>query len=425
MELINLYTVESKEKNNFSPYVKKIKLYAGTKSNPLFLPTQPYVNPIGDRRIMRHKVKPIIDYKYTGTPSEEQILINQRIVWRLDKSYWCWLIELGTGKWKSHVIMQTIDTLKCSSLILVHNLKTLQEMKSKFKEFANYDVGIVWGWKKVIKDITVCTHDSFVKLYEELSFVNAIFVDECDTWLSKHFINALCNMRNAYYVYWLTWTPYRQDLDNNDMQLIYGKSIKVEWDSLEKYHYLPQIDMFRYKNSEYAYETFAELRDLMLADDDRIQQQVRLVEMLTQSRNVILVLTERVEEAARYAEKLSLYNPILITWETKVKDDEVALQRLNSKPARDAHIIIGTIWKMARWVDIPPIDTICLFASVHFRGTVIQAVWRALRKFPWKDNVRIVDFSDSELVQQFYSRRKAYMAEYNLSKTDIHVYNIN
>lgn len=424
MDLISIYTVESKEKNNFSPYVKKIKLYGWTKKEPKFLPTQQYINPLWDRRIMRHKIVPLIDYRYKWNMSEEQKLISDRIDWRLEKNYWCGLIELGTGKWKSHVIMQTIDKLKCSSLILVHNLKTLQEMQAKFLEFAGYEVGVIGWGKKKIKDITVCTHDSFAIMADELNTFQALFVDECDTGLSKNFIEALCKMDKLVYMYWLTGTPYRQDLDNNDMQLVYGKSINVNSDSMAKYHYLPQIDMFRYKNSEYTYETFAQLRDAMLADDKRINKQIDIITHLAMSRNVILVLTERVEEANVYAEKLAAYNPILITWQTKIKDDIAWIERLDDKPVKDAHIIIGTIGKVARWVDIPPIDTVCLFASVHFRGTVVQAVGRALRKHEWKENVRIVDFSDSELKSQFYSRRKAYIAEYNLSKTDIHVYSI-
>lgn len=48
------------------------------------------------------------------------------------------MIVLGTGKGKSHVIMQLVERLQMRTLILTHNIKTLHEMEQKFKTFV-YD----------------------------------------------------------------------------------------------------------------------------------------------------------------------------------------------------------------------------------------------------------------------------------------------
>ena len=45
MEASDFYTVVSKEENKFTPYVKTIRLFAGTKKNPTWLPTRRYVFP--------------------------------------------------------------------------------------------------------------------------------------------------------------------------------------------------------------------------------------------------------------------------------------------------------------------------------------------------------------------------------------------
>lgn len=46
---------------------------------------------------------------------------------------------MGTGKGKSHVIMNLVCDMKTTALVLVHNVKTLTEMRDKFKEYVTLD----------------------------------------------------------------------------------------------------------------------------------------------------------------------------------------------------------------------------------------------------------------------------------------------
>lgn len=186
-----------------------------------------------------------------------------------------------------------------------------------------------------------------------------VIVDECDTGTTKKFIEALCNC-NATYVYGFTGTPYRKDLDNDDMQKIYGKQILVTGG--KDYAFKPVIHMLSYKSPEYLYENFAELKTMMVEDEDRLKEQVKVIKQLKSQRKCILILTERVEEAKQYAEAFP--DAILITGETDSKDDEELLKQVYEGTG---HIIVGTVGKMARGVDIPPIDTICMFCALMFQ----------------------------------------------------------
>jgi superfamily II DNA or RNA helicase len=79
--------------------------------------------------------------------------------------------------------------------------------------------------------------------------------------------------------------------------------------------------------------------------------------------------------------------------------------------------IVWTIDKMGRGVDIPPIDTLFMFSPVRFRWTVVQAVGRALRKFPGKTDVHIFDWCDLPLLKkQQQERLKDYQKEYKIDK---------
>lgn len=129
-------------------------------------------------------------------------------------------------------------------------------------------------------------------------------------------------------------------MDNNDLQKIYGKQIESLGSG---YEYVPLVEMLKYKSPKYEYETFAELKTLMVEDNDRVSVQVAVVNKLRKERRCVLVLTERVEEAQRYA--MEIPDAILITGSTKIKDDEENLKRVYEGKG---HVIIGTVGKMAR-----------------------------------------------------------------------------
>lgn len=71
MDPLDFYTVESKEKNAFTPYVKTVRLFGGTRKNPKWLPTRRYVFPEGGKRIL-----PFIEHERllwcSSTPTLEQ-----------------------------------------------------------------------------------------------------------------------------------------------------------------------------------------------------------------------------------------------------------------------------------------------------------------------------------------------------------------
>lgn len=110
-------------------------------------------------------------------------------------------------------------------------------------------------------------------------------------------------------------------------------------------------------------------------------------------------------------------NSILLNGQMPKMALDLEMERLfNSINADSGFTIIGTIDKMWRGVDIPPIDTIFLFSPVKFRWTVVQAVWRWLRKYPGKENVIVYDWCDLPLLKkQKNERKQAYKKEYGIN----------
>lgn len=417
--ILSYYTVESKDKNSFVQYTQYIKLYKGRKgSNKYkFLPTQQYVYPIEGQNIVLPTLK---QYGKVLSLRENQAKIIDTIRQRIEKfNYHAGLITMKTGGGKSFLIMQLTQMYEGKILILCHNQKTLLEMGEKFESQGITDYGLVYAKSKQFdRRITITTHDSFVSFADtENAFKpDVILYDECDFSMSKTMINALCET-GAKAMYGFTGTPYRSDLDNNDMQKIFGKSLVDN----TQYHFTPAIEVIKYMSGKrMAYENFAELKDQLIADFERAEEQVKKILELYAERKYVLVLTERIEEAGQYYTLLhnkKIDSLILISGNTNPKDDKIGIEKLR---ANGKGIIIGTVGKMSRGVDIPEIDTVCLFSALHFKGTVIQAVGRCMRTHPGKTNVKIIDWSDRPILyNQSVDRIRSYCSEYGIKKSEI------
>jgi len=424
--LIQAYTFTSREENIYSEFPKKIKAFKKlSRDEYRFLPTQRYVCTTS-RDYIRGSHKCEIEYKWTLTEEQNKILdiVKSR---HKDHNYNCWLINMKTWRWKSHIIMAITSFFGTKTLVLCHNRKTLVEMVDKFKEFTDVTPWVYYSNKKDIKPITITTHDSFVLNWWIIwnNDWDTILYDECDYNTSKDMLQALC-MTNAVNVYGLTWTPYRKDLNNSDLQKIFGKEICVHETVEASYNMIPTITQIKYQSPtrwSYEFSNWAEQKQCLVDDEHRLSKQVDMVSYLTKKHKTILILTERVEEADHYYDKLcdsTKSRIILITWKTKLKDDNKSIKEwIWTWPC----IIIWTVGKMARGVDIPAIDCICMFSALHFRWTTVQAVWRALRDYPWKDRVFVYDWCDYPMLsKQAFERRKSYMKEYNLTLNQIKQY---
>lgn len=442
-DIINFYSFTSRDVNMFTEYPKKFKAFIKNKKEFLTLPNADSVLQPERKPLMVPVINHLQGFQYTGTLTEEQEYVMDKIERRRELKYYTGLINMKTGKGKSHIIMNIVKTLQAPTIILCHNIKTLLEMVDKFKEFMDYEPWVWYESKKNLKDITITTHDSFV--INEWQFdkhFDVIIYDECDYDLSQQMFNALCRS-GAKALYGLTGTPYSKHFNNADMQKIFGKEISYQqnWE-LRGYNMIPQIETYRYTSDafkEYEYANWAEEKQCLVDDKDRLKQQITLIDhKIQQGRKTILVLTERVEEAKNYYEALEalresqLTKPIcilanlLITGETKIAQDNKEIAMFVGNKLNAPVVIVWTVWKMARWVDIPAIDTIMLFSALHFRWTVVQAVGRCLRNSSEKNHPLLVDWQDYPILKnQWYERKKAYIKEYGITAEDIKSFTIN
>lgn len=328
------------------------------------------------------------------------------------------LIEAMTWSWKSHICMSIVDYYKIPTLIICPTKKLVKEMYDKFSEFTNYVPWTFYSDGKNIQDITITTHASFVQDMQwdkKLQWFGIVIVDEADEKLSVNMIHALCKC-DCDILVWMSGTPDRQELDIRDMQLIFWPHIRV-WE----YQVLPDsITHYVYKweweeSMQIDYTNRHTQRESIIANKKRHESVIKTIEEITEKSFLSILLLDRMVEIEKYS--IAFPNAFIITWKTKVKDDEIWIEKLKNT----WWLIIWSIKKMYRWIDIPPVDNVIIASPIRFENTVIQAVGRALRKFEWKERVDISIINDNTLNSQRREQTKACITAYWITPTIVYI----
>ena len=438
---IKFYTIHKKEYNHYLNKLvdKKYKFFTKMKwSKEIFFPpTHKHVLKLDREKV---DVNVNIWFKQNPVPASvkkrfaENIELQadiMRIIKKrhIDFNYPCGIIKAKTGIWKSHIVMDIIEYLQTPTLVLVSNKKLMQEMIDKFKEHTNITPSQYWWWKKDIWNITIMTKSSLIGKWSKatwetvpahmLSVFWAIISDECHQGFTEKFRNKLnYGLSTAdVHFYWLSATPYTDALKEEDLEKYYGKIIEVKkW-----YDFIPTFHFYNYASEQdYEHEHYADLRWQLSEDMDRMWEQQKVIEAHA-SDICSLILCDRLAEIEFWTEKMTKSFPnrniIVITGQTKVEDDARLLQeaRENDMPT----IIIWSRQKCSTGFDYPEIDTVFLFSAIKFEATVIQSVWRALRKSPGKTWADVYVWNDKILSKQRREKRKSIISEYWIQASDI------
>jgi len=403
----DFYTLKKSEYNFFlgRNSDKKHKLFDKWDK---FLLTSPYICSWIKNTTPKFNSDTALNLKLIWEYRDKQVQILDVIKNRYEEyNYKCWLIHLWTGWGKSLIMIWLYEMFKTDTLILVHNVKMIQEITDKFKDFLWVDIAPYYSKKKSSWHIMITTHTSFVKMNWDIPWCNAevILYDECHLTLSDKMIKSLCNTK-AQALYWFTWTPYTDKFNTEDLQVIYWKIIKPENDD---YYYQPKFLFLNYDYlGRYDFDcTYADLRTQIFENKERQEKQIEELNKICNERWTVLILTDRVEEAHFYEEELKHLNTVKIIWETKDPD-----RLIKEAEKKGKVIIIWTYHKLWTWFDYPPIDTVCLFQPVKIKQSVVQCIWRGLRKYEWKEDCKVFVWNDMILKSQRNEKIKAIYQEY-------------
>jgi len=435
--LIKLFTVRNKNIDRQErivgrdlSWMRYIKLYTAINDN-IYVPIGRFGKMIEERKPLTNLVQ------YTGSEENlpdtmiDMLAEQQMIMDEIDfEDMRTWLIEMKTARGKWNLIIKLVENFQEKTLILCHNIKTLTELKKKFMDFSDYEPWVYYSKKKDIKEITITTHKSFVMCHKEFKWKFwLVIVDEADTNTSKDMIRAITFI-DCDALFWLTWTPYRQDLSTEDMELIFWPHIKVKNQKNNGYNIIPSITKIMYKNNDvFSFDDWHDMKTQLMRDRKRLDHQIKFIKENHPKHQVWLLLVDRIEECQTFYDRITSewISCCIVNGQTLIPDDEINIAKMIAEQG----IIVGTAQKIGRWVDIPQIDSIYLFYPCRFEGTVVQAVWRALRVTPTKNTAKLYDRCDIPVLKgQAFQRQSIYKIEYpwcsievldiNDNKDDIH-----
>jgi len=220
----------------------------------------------------------------------------------------------------------------------------------------------------------------------------------------------------------MSGTCYTQDLNQEELEKYYGKSIDLEiW-----YNIIPEFTFLNFHNDkQYEFSMWHEIKEQLFEDKTRYNHQKQVLTEIIEENKYILILSDRISEIERMYEDLKWwdYSLIKITWETKVEEDTKSLK--DAKNLWKKIVIIWSIAKVGTGFDFPMLDTIYLISSIKFKAQTIQAIGRILRVHDEKTNVKAYIWNDKILQKQKNEKLRTIVAEYGIQKSDIKQIDLN
>ncbi len=149
-----------------------------------------------------------------------------------------------------------------------------------------------------------------------------------------------------------------------------------------------------------------------LADDE-----VRNAQIVADLRDALeagrkcLVLSRRRDHLTTLAELVPEADPMIMRGGIGARELTRIREKIADAEPHDPLLVLTTVPYGGEGFDAPVIDTVFLVGPISYPGLVIQAVGRALRRYPGKHEVVVHDYVDAEVLvlnAQYSRRRVAY-----------------
>lgn len=317
------------------------------------------------------------------------------------------VFNLGTGTGKSILALQLIKEIGLTATILVPTNIILNQFVSEAKKHWGYDLGVINGEQKVIREVTVvCVPSLFGNpelLKELVANTSVLIVDECSGFVSDRRCEVVEEF-NASHVYGLTATPEREDGQTKAIFFYFG-------DIIEEYEMTavdPTVEVIDSRVFIPIKVNYAEMIDEMIRNDSRnkLISGLALGEMLKGRK--VLILTKRIEHYKELRKRLPDGDGII----TADSGDDTLADQLEDlrQNKRDFNCIIGTFSLLGTGFNIEKLDTLIIAGDLRSSILTTQSAGRILRLLKDK-TAKIIDIWDKDngmLSRQFNHRKKLY-----------------
>ena len=158
-----------------------------------------------------------------------------------------------------------------------------------------------------------------------------------------------------------------------------------------------------------ALGAITQLGGVIAADDSRNRQIAEDIRAALAQGRKCLVLSRRRDHLTALAALLPGADPLLMRGGTGAKALAAIREKIADAGPNDPLLVLTTVPYGGEGFDAPVIDTVFLVGPISYPGLLIQAVGRALRRYPGKTEVVVHDYVDAAVpvLNAQYNRRRA------------------
>ncbi len=346
-------------------------------------------------KLINHQIEgDTLDLSFNGKLSDNQeAAVNELI--KHDNG----IMVAPTGSGKTVMALNIIFRIKRPTLIIVHNVKLLNQWIDAVKKFLDINPGIYYSSKKKLTHIIdVASIKSINDNFIDYDKYGLIIGDEIHHTASTTYSDVFRKCK-AKHIYGLTATPYRSDKLEKVVTKIIG-DIRYEMvkNNLDSFNKILEIKFtntkcFNVFNLNNYQDTLKELisnetRNNFIAKD--------IIDEYDKGKNII-VLTKRVEHIQILYNLIKdrCKNVFIISGTNSKKEKDEFNLKLNNIDS--GYIIISTDAYLGEGFDKSSLDTLFLTTPFKWKGTLEQCMGRIMREHEGKDEVKVFDYVDAKI----------------------------
>lgn len=347
------------------------------------------------------------------------------------------ILQLATGAGKTMIAAHLIAARGLNTLFFVHTKDLLYQTIEVFKSILNVPIGQIGDGTVHVEKITVATIQTAARALdvkikkepgddvpiwsddaaERLSISDwevvqralwdcaVVIFDECHHLPADSFYEIAMKLKDAFYRYGLSATPWRSDRSDLMIEAALGpKLCVVSSTELIRRGYLvpPKITMYEvYPTSAKLVRNYTRVyQSEVVENQDRNKLIAEVAEHSAQRGKSVLILVNQVKHGKNL--EAMIEGAVFIHGRDSSEVRNEAIEQLRQKKNQ---ILIATTLA-DEGLDLPSLDVLILAGAGKSETRALQRVGRVLRPYPNKKTATIVDFWDQSLYLEAHSRQR-------------------
>lgn len=334
------------------------------------------------------------------------------------------IIQAATGAGKTAISAMIMERLKVSPfLFFVTSIDLLTQARNELQKFllyqgTNLEVGQIGGGEINIKDVNVITvqtayralgykwdskskfdsddGDDLTPIEERAEDIKDLIrsakgciCDEVQHWRATTCQLITRELKDCFYTYGMSATPYRDEGDDLMIQACFGKKV-AEINATEliekKWLMRPNIKMLHLKREKSKYSQWQKIyKDVIVEDPYYNGAMANISNAFIEQDRLVLVLVQQINHG-KYLESL-IPGAKFLSGSSSKSEREDSIELLRNRDIRS--IVSTSIFDEG--IDIKPLDTLILAGQGKSKTRAMQRIGRTLRPFENKPNPTIVD----------------------------------